>query len=165
MLLLYNSLLIKWFTSVEVEIWTKVLTKKCLYAKILKTGIFMFEYRFFYIARIFWEQTIDLGNSTKCYKVTCFPKLENWHVAEGTLYRFHSVHMTILFDLSSFLIRFVFGNSLIETSFEAKVIKWNWKLKTLLLFRIFWLKVYLHYKRITSQNVPSKTQIKNFFIS
>ena len=31
--------------------------------------------------------------------------------------------MTILFDLTSFLIRFVFGNSLIETSFEAKVIK------------------------------------------
>ena len=102
--LLYNSLLIKWFTSVEVEIWTKVLTKKCLYAKILKTGIFMFEYRFFYIARIFWEQTIDLGNSTKCYKVTCFPKLENWPVAEEILNRFHSIRMTILFDLSSVLI-------------------------------------------------------------
>ena len=40
--------------------------------------------------------------------------------------------MTILFDLSSVLITFVFGNSLIKTSFEAKVIKSNWKLKTML---------------------------------
>ena len=28
-----------------------------------------------------------------------------------------------------------------------------------------YLKGYLHYKTITSQNVPSKAQIKNFFIS
>ena len=27
------------------------------------------------------------------------------------------------------------------------------------------LKVYLHYKAITSQNVPSEAQVKNFFIS
>ena len=41
-----------WYNSlVEVEIWTKVITKKCLYAKILKTGIFMFGYRFFHIDR------------------------------------------------------------------------------------------------------------------
>ena len=32
---------------------------------------------------------------------------------------------TILFDLSSVLITFVFGNSLIKTSFEVKVIKSN----------------------------------------
>ena len=128
----YNSLLIKWFTSVEVEIWTKVLTKKCLYAKILKTGIFMLEYRFFlHCQKNFLEQTIDLGNSTKCYKVTCFPKIENWHVAEGTMYRFHSIHMTILFDLSSVLITFVFASSLIKTYFEDKVIKSDWKLKTM----------------------------------
>ena len=132
----YNSLLIKWFTSVEVEIWTKVLTKKCLYAKILKTGIFMLEYRFFlHCQKNFLEQTIDLGNSTKCYKVTCFPKLENWHVAEGTLYRFHSIHMIVLFDLPSVLILFAFGNSLMKTYFEAKAIKSNWKLKTMLFFR------------------------------
>ena len=86
----------------------------------------MFEYRIFlHCQKNFWEQVIDLGNSTKCYKVTCFPKLENGHVAEGTLYRFHLIHMTILFDLSSVLITFVFGNSLIKTSFEAKVIKSN----------------------------------------
>ena len=37
----------------------------------------MFENRFFlHCQKNFWEQTIDLGNSTKC-KVTCFPKLEN----------------------------------------------------------------------------------------
>ena len=80
----------------------------------------------------FWEQTIDLGTSTKCYKVKCFAKLENRHVAEGTLYRFHSIHRTISFDLPSVLIRFVFATSLIKTSFEAKVIKANWKLKTML---------------------------------
>ena len=101
----YDSLLIKWFTSAEVKIWTKVLTWHfhvwvliCLHCE-----------------KNFWEQKIDLGNSTKCYKVTCFPKLENGHVAEGTLYRFHLIHMTILFDLSSVLITFVFGNSLIKT--------------------------------------------------
>ena len=33
--------------------------------------------------------------------------------------------MTILFDLSSVLITFVFGSSLIKTSFEAEVIKSN----------------------------------------
>ena len=38
--------------------------------------------------------------------------------------------MTILFDLSSVLITFVFGSSLIKTSFEAEVIKSNWKWKT-----------------------------------
>ena len=49
--------------------------------------------------------------------------------------------MTILFDLSSVLITFVFGNSLVKKSFEAKVIKSNWKLKTMPFFRIFWLYV------------------------
>ena len=29
----------------------------------------------------------------------------------------------------------------------------------------FIVKVYLHYKTITSQNVPSEAQTKNFFIS
>ena len=42
--------------------------------------------------------------------------------------------MTILFDFSSVLITFVFGNSLIKTYFEAKVIKSNWKLKTRFFF-------------------------------
>ena len=87
------------------------------------------------------EQTIDLGNSTKCYKVTCFPKIENWHVAEGTMYRFHSIHMTILFYLPTVLITFVFANSLIKTYFEDKVIKSDWKLKTMLFLRIFWFYV------------------------
>ena len=92
----------------------------------------MLEYRFFlHCQKNFLEQTIDLGNSTKCYKVTCFPKIENWHVAEGTMYRFHSIHMTILFDLSSVLITFVFASSLIKTYFEDKVIKSDWKLKTM----------------------------------
>ena len=44
-------------------------------------------------------------------------------------------------DLSGVLITFVFVNSLIRTSFEAKVIEWNWVLKTMLFFRIFWLYV------------------------
>ena len=138
----YSSLIIKWITSVEVEIWTKVLTKKCLYAKISKIGIFVFEYRFLlHFQKNFLEQAIDLSKSTKCYKVICFTKIENWHVAEGTLYRFHSINMTISFDFSSVLIKFGFGNSLIKTYFEAKVIKSNWKLKTMLFFRIFWLYV------------------------
>ena len=41
-------------------------------------------------------------------KVKCFAKVENWHIAEGTLYRFHSIHMTILFDLSIVLIIYVY---------------------------------------------------------
>ena len=49
--------------------------------------------------------------------------------------------MTILFDLSCVLITFVFGNSLVKKPFEAKVIKSNWKLKTMPFFRIFWLYV------------------------
>ena len=133
----YNSLLIKWFTLVEAEIWIKVLTKKCLY--ILKNleiwDFHVWFWIFLYCQKNFWEQAIDLGNSTKCYKVACFPKLENWHVAEGTLYRFHSIHMIVLFDLPSVLILFAFGNSLMKTYFEAKAIKSNWKLKTMLFFR------------------------------
>ena len=65
-------------------------------------------------------------------KVKCFPKVENWHIAEVTLYRFHTIHMTILFDLRSVLITYIFGNSLMKTSFEAKDISSNWKLKTIL---------------------------------
>ena len=52
-----------------------------------------------------------------------FARLENWHVAEETLSRFHTIHMTILRDLWNVLITFVFGDSLIKTSFEAKVIR------------------------------------------
>ena len=73
--------------------------------------------------------------------VKCFVKVENWHVAEGTLYRFHSIHMTILFALSSVLITYIFGNSLIKTSFEAKDIRSNWTLKTMLFFLDFGLYV------------------------
>ena len=120
----YNSSLVKWFTSFGVQIWTKVFIKKCLYAKILKTGIFMFEYRFFYIAwRIFGNKRLIWVIQQNFIKVKCFAKLENWHVTEETLCRFHTVHMTVLLDLSSVLITFVFGNSLIKTSFEAKVIR------------------------------------------
>ena len=64
--------------------------------------------------------------------VKFFAKLENWHVVKGTLYRFHATHSNVLFDLSSDLITYVFGNSLVKTSFEASVIKSNWKLKTML---------------------------------
>ena len=56
-------------------------------------------------------------------KVKCFAKLENSHVAEETLYRFDTIHKTILLDLSSILITLVFDNSLIKTSFEGKVIR------------------------------------------
>ena len=49
--------------------------------------------------------------------------------------------MTILFDLSSVLITFVFASSLIKTYFEDKVIKSDWKLKTMLFLRIFWFYV------------------------
>ena len=52
-------------------------------------------------------------------KVKCFAKLENSNVAKETSHRFHTIHMTILFDLSSVFIIFVFGNSLIK----AKVIR------------------------------------------
>ena len=73
-------------------------------------------------------------------KVKCFAKAENWHVAEGTLHRFHIIQMTILFDLSSVWITYVFANSLIQTPFEAKDIRSNWKLKTMLFFGV-WLYV------------------------
>ena len=96
---------------------------------------------FFYISRrISWNRPLIWVNQQNV-KVICFTKIENWHVAEGTLYRFHSINMTISFDFSSVLIKFGFGNSLIKTYFEAKVIKSNWKLKTMLFFRIFWLYV------------------------
>ena len=120
----YNFLFIKWFTLVEVEIWTKVFTKKCFYAKTLKTHIFMFEYNFFYIAwRMFGNRRLIWVIQQNFIKVKCFAKLENWNVAKDTSYRFHTIHMTILLDLSGVLILFVFGNSLIKTSFEAKVIR------------------------------------------
>ena len=116
----YNSLLVTWFTSVEVEIWTKVFTKKCLYVQILKT----FECIFFYIARrIFGNRQliwVIQQNVTTTLKIL---------VAERTLYRFYTIYMTILFDLSSVSIIFVLGNSLIKTPFDAKVIRSNWKLK------------------------------------
>ena len=44
-------------------------------------------------------------------KVKCFAKVENWHVVEGALHRFHTIHITILFDLSSVLITYILGNS------------------------------------------------------
>ena len=106
-----------------------------LYAKILKTGYFMFEYRFFCITgRIFGNRQLIwvIQTSKKQHvKDISFAKLGKWQVAEGTLYCFHAIHMTILFDLPSALIKYVFGNSLIKTSFEAKVIRSNWKLKTM----------------------------------
>ena len=58
-------------------------------------------------------------------KVKHFAKLENWYVAEGTLYRFHATHLTYLFDFSIVLITYAFGNSLIKTSFETSVIRSN----------------------------------------
>ena len=126
----YSSLLTKWFISVEVEIWTKVFTKKVFMCKILKTLIC--EYRFFYIARrIFGNRGLIWVIQQNVMKVICFAKLKKGHAVEGTLYRFHSIHMTILFDLPSVLVTFVFGNTLIKTSFEAKVMKSNWKLKTM----------------------------------
>ena len=36
-----------------------------------------------------------------------------------------AIHMTILFDLSSVLVTYIFGNSLIKTSFEAEDISSN----------------------------------------
>ena len=120
----YNFLFIKWFTLIEVEFWTKVFTKKCLYAKTLKTHIFMFEYNFVYIAwRMFGNRRLIWVIQQNFIKVKCFAKLENWNVAKETSYRFHTIHMNILPDLSSVLILFVFGISLIKTSFEAKVIR------------------------------------------
>ena len=84
----------------------------------------MFEYKFFYIAwRMFGNRPLILVIQQNFLKVKCFAKLENWNVAKETSYRFHTIHMTILLDLSSVLIIFVFGNNLIKTSFEAKVIR------------------------------------------
>ena len=98
--------------------------KKCLYGKILKTLIY--EYRSFNIARrIFGNRGLIWVIQQNVIKVTCFAKLKKGHAVEGTLYRFHSIHMTILFDLPSVLVTFVFGNTLIKTSFEAKVMKSN----------------------------------------
>ena len=73
-------------------------------------------------------------------KVKCFAKLENWIIAKVTSYRFHTIHMTILLDLLTVLIIFIFGNSLIKKSFEGKVIRSleNWKQ---CFFRIFCLNV------------------------
>ena len=71
----------------------------------------MFEYRIFlHCQKNFWEQMIDLGNSTKCYKVTFFSKLENWHAVGGHCTDF--TKFSWIFDLSSVLITFVFGNLL-----------------------------------------------------
>ena len=76
-------------------------------------------------------------------KVKCFAKLENWHVVEGTFDRFHAI------DLSSVLITYVFGNSLIKISFEAKVISSNWKLKTMPSYHSFTA----FYKKLTNADV------------
>ena len=65
-------------------------------------------------------------------EVNSFAKLENWHVVEGTLYIFHITHLTILFDLSSVLITYIFGNILTKTYFEANVIRVNSTLKNAL---------------------------------
>ena len=70
-------------------------------------------------------------------KVKRFAKVENWHDVAGTLYIFHAIHMTILFGLSSVLITCIFGNNLIKTSFEAKDIRSNWTLQTVLFFWTF----------------------------
>ena len=99
----------------------------------------MFEYKFFYIAwRMFGNRRLILVIQQNFLKVKCFAKLENWNVAKETSYRFHTIHMTILLDLSSVLIIFVFGNSLIKTSFEAKVIR---SLENRFFFSIFWFYV------------------------
>ena len=80
--------------------------------------------KFFYIVwRMFRNRQLILVIQQNFLKVKCFAKLENWNVAKETSYRFHTIHMTILLDLSSVLIIFVVGNSLIKTSFEAKVIR------------------------------------------
>ena len=95
----------------------------------------MFEYRFFCITgRIFGNRQLIwvIQTSKKEYvEDISFAKLRKWHIAEGTLYCFHTIHMNVLFDLSSALIKYAFGNSLIKTSFEAKVIRSNWHLKTM----------------------------------
>ena len=99
----------------------------------------MFEYKFFYIAwRMFGNRRLILVIQQNFLKVKCFAKLENWNVAKETSYRFHTIHMTILLDLSSVLIIFVFGNNLIKTSFEAKVIR---SLENCFFFSIFWFYV------------------------
>ena len=78
------------------------------------------------------------GNRQNVMKVVSSAKVENWHVAEGTLYRFAVIQMAISFDLSSVLISYVLGDTLIKTSSEAKVIRSKWKLKTMFFSRIFW---------------------------
>ena len=94
-------------------------------------------------------------------QVKCFAKVQNWHVVEG-LYRFHTIHMTILFDMSIVLITYIFGSSLIKTFFEAKDIRSNWKIKTMLFFWTlgFLFKqchpttiVQLFYKKVTGTDV------------
>ena len=72
------------------------------------------------------------GNRQNVMKVVSSAKVENWHVAEGTLYRFAVIQMAISFDLSSVLISYVLGDTLI------KVIRSKWKLKTMFFSRIFW---------------------------
>ena len=101
----------------------------------------MFEYRFlFYNAwRIFGNRLLIWVIEQNFIKVKYFAKLENWHVADETLYRFHTILMTILLNLPSVLITFVFGNSFIKTSFEAKVTGSLENEKQCFFFWISWL--------------------------
>ena len=154
-----NSLLIKWFTLIELAIRTTVFTKKCLYAKILKTGIFIFDYRFvLHCQENFWEQTIHLEfkhlRNKMLWKLNVLPKfkIDMWrgHCAD------FAIHMTILFDLSSVLITYIFGNSLIKTSFEAEDISSNWKLKTMLFLWTFGF-MFKHCHPTTTAQLFTKT--------
>ena len=63
---------------------------------------------------------------------------QSWKVTGGggdIVQTSHNSH-----DLPSVLITYIFGNNLIKTSFEAKGIRSNWKLKTAF-FQDFWLYV------------------------
>ena len=111
---------------------------------------------FLHYQKNFWEQTIDLGDSTKCYN-----NFENFCCKKDIVQISH-IYRTILFDLPSVSIIFVLGNSLTKTSFEAKVIRPNWKLKKMLLFSTFWLYVQTmssyynstaFYKKLTSTDL------------
>ena len=67
---------------------------------------------------------------------------------------------TILLDLSSVLITFVFGNSLIKTSFDAKVIKSNWKLKAMLFSGSFGFMFKQCHPTITAQLLQKNSLVQ-----
>ena len=81
------------------------------------------------------------------WKLNVLPNLKIDMLWRGHLTDF--MQFTWPFDLSSVLITYVFGNSLIKISFEAKVISSKWKLKAMPSYHNFTA----FYKKLTNADV------------